>query len=596
LNLVIKDVADVSFSGVSDADIQDIRDAIKSGKKTSLLCKIKATHAGYRNKNSFFYVPKAVRKAVPSWTTPYPKPVLLSHDDHSDPIGRVVSARWVRDVSREYEQEARKNNEPIGHIEVVARITDRDAIEKILDGRYLTVSQGLSAGYAKCSICGHDVIEARGVPCEHTRGRVYDGEVAYWEIGNITYNELSIVNKPADQWAVIVETEEVSDSKDSTTEDTLADNEIVDITLDTIIKDSASDRKGGEEMDNKEKENLDKEKGTEATESEDAKLSYAERKRLPDSAFCGPGRTFPVTTAGFTKRFVSNNSALSVKAKGVASYANAEWYVSRDNSHLETQESGPDNGSTIRMEDAGTDNMSSINAEGPVGARLIATCEYCGKEFSYYKSTSKGRFCSHECHRASVRKEKICEYCGKKFSPSSSRAKYCSPECFNKARAKRITLKCVVCGKTYQKRPSENKNGRSKCCSKACAAKLAFISSLRNKTVRTSGIERRFGDAMRDSGLNPFPQYFINPGSVCVDFAFPNKKLAVFVDGDFWHGHPSKWGKQGPYDAQISAMAKDLSDNKVLADMGWSIMRIWEHELNDSIEDAVERVREIVQA
>jgi len=65
------------------------------------------------------------------------------------------------------------------------------------------------------------------------------------------------------------------------------------------------------------------------------------------------------------------------------------------------------------------------------------------------------------------------------------------------------------------------------------------------------------------------------------DFAFPRKKVAVFVDGCFWHGHPQKcrvpetnreyWLKK------ISRnMARDKLVTRTLKENGWKIVRIWE--------------------
>ena len=65
------------------------------------------------------------------------------------------------------------------------------------------------------------------------------------------------------------------------------------------------------------------------------------------------------------------------------------------------------------------------------------------------------------------------------------------------------------------------------------------------------------------------------------DFAFPRKKVAVFVDGLFWHGHPSKcrvpesnreyWLKK--IDRNV---ARDRLVTSTLKNRGWKVIRIWE--------------------
>ena len=68
------------------------------------------------------------------------------------------------------------------------------------------------------------------------------------------------------------------------------------------------------------------------------------------------------------------------------------------------------------------------------------------------------------------------------------------------------------------------------------------------------------------------------------DFAFPKVKVAVFVDGCFWHGCPihgtqprsncSFWKKKF---ARNQARARHV--NRTLRIAGWRVLRIWEHEL-----------------
>lgn len=68
------------------------------------------------------------------------------------------------------------------------------------------------------------------------------------------------------------------------------------------------------------------------------------------------------------------------------------------------------------------------------------------------------------------------------------------------------------------------------------------------------------------------------------DFVFPAKKLAVFVDGCFWHGCPrhATWPKTRAafWLAKITGnKARDRRVNRLLRGRGWVVLRIWEHEL-----------------
>ena len=68
------------------------------------------------------------------------------------------------------------------------------------------------------------------------------------------------------------------------------------------------------------------------------------------------------------------------------------------------------------------------------------------------------------------------------------------------------------------------------------------------------------------------------------DFTFSRRKLAVFVDGCFWHGCPVHGTKPKQnaefWRAKISRnQARDRLVTRTLRARGWRVLRIWEHEL-----------------
>lgn len=82
------------------------------------------------------------------------------------------------------------------------------------------------------------------------------------------------------------------------------------------------------------------------------------------------------------------------------------------------------------------------------------------------------------------------------------------------------------------------------------------------------------------------------------DLAFGRARVAVFVDGGFWHGHPTKWwpGRSGPYwDAKIEGnIARDRRADVELESMDWRVLRLWDFEVEKDLDGAVKRVlREI---
>lgn len=82
------------------------------------------------------------------------------------------------------------------------------------------------------------------------------------------------------------------------------------------------------------------------------------------------------------------------------------------------------------------------------------------------------------------------------------------------------------------------------------------------------------------------------------DLAFPRQKVAVFVDGCFWHGCPRHmtWPKNNAewWRAKIEGnRARDLDTNRLLRRAGWTVVRVWEHE---SVPSAALRVARAVRA
>ncbi|WP_240772896.1 very short patch repair endonuclease [Phragmitibacter flavus] len=68
------------------------------------------------------------------------------------------------------------------------------------------------------------------------------------------------------------------------------------------------------------------------------------------------------------------------------------------------------------------------------------------------------------------------------------------------------------------------------------------------------------------------------------DFVFRKARVAVFVDGCFWHGCPkcyvSPKGNQEFWDTKKATnAARDRKVNRILKAAGWKVVRVWEHEL-----------------
>lgn len=342
-----------------------------------LRVRIAATHAGKITRNNGFYLPHKMQAGAATFTAQFPKPVQVHHDAERDPVGRVIAARYVDlsgqvkdswkakkltdsvfdsklfdsfiagtlpykellDVANKYFIQDAKLDDPdyegLGYIEIIADITDPDAIQKVVDGRYMTGSTGAATNQAVCSVCKQDW--AADGKCEHRPGQLYDGVKCVLIAGDLFYDEYSFVNKPADRHSRVIEVN-INGVQDFVTldpETVITDNEVI------MMVDATSQSEEEQKMadENKEEpkvettplrdlfgEAYDEVIGTEpegqvygemflawlesVSEAEkeevrkqivDATLTAAARKKLPKSVFCKPPDGYPVHDCAHAK-------------------------------------------------------------------------------------------------------------------------------------------------------------------------------------------------------------------------------------------------------------------------------------------------------
>lgn len=88
------------------------------------------------------------------------------------------------------------------------------------------------------------------------------------------------------------------------------------------------------------------------------------------------------------------------------------------------------------------------------------------------------------------------------------------------------------------------------------------------------------------------------PGSPrrTIDIAFTRARIAVFIDGCFWHGCPQHYTdpktRQEFWKSKISGnRQRDLSTSRILSAQGWTVVRYWEHVLPAAmLDDLTERL------
>jgi len=83
------------------------------------------------------------------------------------------------------------------------------------------------------------------------------------------------------------------------------------------------------------------------------------------------------------------------------------------------------------------------------------------------------------------------------------------------------------------------------------------------------------------------------------DIVFRAGKVAIFVDGCFWHKCPEhfQWPKTRTKfwkDKINRNVERDEEVTDQLKLTGWTVMRIWEHEISDDIENVISRIDKVL--
>ena len=119
------------------------------------------------------------------------------------------------------------------------------------------------------------------------------------------------------------------------------------------------------------------------------------------------------------------------------------------------------------------------------------------------------------------------------------------------------------------------------------------MSRVRSKGNQTT--ERRLASLLRKARLTGWRRHQPLPGRP--DFVWPHLKVAVFVDGCFWHGHDC--GKNVTPKTNAKAWKEKIErtqtrDQRVthgLRQSGWEVIRIWECRLTKDPDHCVQKIK-----
>jgi DNA mismatch endonuclease (patch repair protein) len=114
------------------------------------------------------------------------------------------------------------------------------------------------------------------------------------------------------------------------------------------------------------------------------------------------------------------------------------------------------------------------------------------------------------------------------------------------------------------------------------AAATAVMRGNRRKNTRP---ERVLRSELHALGLRFRVDHMIDTGGhrVRADIAFTRPRVAVFVDGCFWHGCPEHGNQPrvntGYWGPKLRRnFNRDRRNDRELAAAGWTVLRVWEHE------------------
>lgn len=145
--------------------------------------------------------------------------------------------------------------------------------------------------------------------------------------------------------------------------------------------------------------------------------------------------------------------------------------------------------------------------------------------------------------------------------------------------------------------PSKPKVANNKRVAKPVPSSEAALNRMKAAKPRDTAPEKALRSALHRKGLRfRVDQKPIRELNRKADIVLRFAKVAVFVDGCFWHGCPIH-GTQAKANAEFwrnkikQNRLRDLDTSEKLKKAGWKVVRVWEHE---NPEKAAEKVLELV--
>jgi DNA mismatch endonuclease (patch repair protein) len=111
---------------------------------------------------------------------------------------------------------------------------------------------------------------------------------------------------------------------------------------------------------------------------------------------------------------------------------------------------------------------------------------------------------------------------------------------------------------------------------------------------KDTGPEMKVRSALHKKGLRFRKHVKDLPGKP--DIVFRKAKVAIFIDGDFWHGYrfPAWEDKVSDFWKKkiIGNRKRDVRNHRKLRSKGWKVIRLWQHEVERDFETCIDRIVE----
>lgn len=213
--------------------------------------------------------------------------------------------------------------------------------------------------------------------------------------------------------------------------------------------------------------------------------------------------------------------------------------------------------------------------------------DYCQAMSNARKGKSRGSFTVK--HKAAISDALKGRTRSKAWCLAISKAKKGKPN--TKARTGKSVL-CFVCGVEVYRKLSRLKKFKVPCCSSECVNLYQYF---RPDLIKDTSIEVKLANALKEAGIGFETQKRIY--GVPDLFITPN--ICIFCDGDYYHAHPAQYApfeiiwKKGKYACQI--WQRDREVTKRLEREGYKVLRFWETDINNNLNDCIARIKQSLQ-